>query len=105
MDVAGDKEIKPAVAIVVAKAGTGRPVAERNAGAFTDVGKGAVMIVVVEPVLAVVGHVEVGPAVIVEVAHGHSEAPAVVGHAGLGSNVGKGAVVVVVKQGGVRRFS
>ena len=55
MNVAGNKEIEAAVAVVVAPGCAGRPVAERDAGLFGDIGKGAVVIVVVEAILAEVG--------------------------------------------------
>ncbi len=102
VDVAGDEEIEPAVAVVVAPGGAGGPVAERDAGFFGDVGEGAVVVVVVEAVLAEVGDVDVGPAVVVVVGDGYAEAPAVVGDAGFGGDVGEGAVVIVVEERGVR---
>ena len=98
-----DEEIEAAVAVVVAPGGAGGPVAERDAGFLGDVGEGAVVVVVVEAVLAEVADVDVGPAVVVVVADGHAEAPAVVGHAGFCGDVGEGAVVVVVEERGVRR--
>ena len=74
-----------------------------HTGLLRDVGEGAVVVVVVEAVLAEVGDVDVGPAVVVVVADGYAEAPAVVGDAGLGRDVGEGAVVIVVEERGVRR--
>ena len=107
VDIAGNEEVEPAVAVVVAPGGAGGPVAERDAGLFGNIGEGAVVVVVVEAVLAEVGDVEVGPAVVVVVADGHAEAPAVVGDAGFCGDVGEGAVMVVVEERGVgrRRFA
>ena len=102
MNVAGNEDIEPPVAVVVAKARPGGPVAQRDAGRFRNIGEGAVVVVVIETILAVVGDVEVGPAVVVEVANRHAEAPAVVGHAGLVGDVGECAVVIVVKERGMR---
>ena len=101
--VAGDEEIEPAVAVEVAPGSAGGPVAERDAGFFRDVGEGAVVVIVIEAVLAEVGDVEIGPAVVVEVADDSAEAPAIVGDAGFGGDVGEGAVVIVVEERGVRR--
>ena len=101
MDVAGDEEVELAVAVVVSPGSTGGPVAEGYAGFGGDVGEGAVVVVMVEAVLAEVGDVEVRPAVVVVVGDGCAEAPAVVGDASFGGDVGEGSVVVVVEEGGV----
>jgi hypothetical protein len=61
------------------------------------------MVVVIEPVLAIVAYENVGPAIVVVVRNGHAKTPAVVGHPGLRRHIGKRAVVIVVEQGGVRR--
>ena len=82
VDVAGDEEVEPAVAVVVAPGCAGGPVAESDAGLLGNVGERAVVVVVVEAVLAEVGDVDVGPAVVVVVADGDAESPAVVGDAG-----------------------
>ena len=82
VDVAGDVEVEIAVAVVVAPGGAGMPVAEGDAGLFGHVGKRAVMVVVVEAVLAVVADEEVGPAVVVVIGHGAAVTPAVVLDAG-----------------------
>jgi hypothetical protein len=63
--------------------------------------KGAVMIIAVEAVLAVVAHVDVGPAVVVVVGDADAVAPAVIGDAGFFRHIGKGSIVVVVEQGGL----
>ncbi len=104
VDVAGDKQIEPAIAVIVAESGSAGPVAELDAGFFGHVGEGAVVVVVVEAVLAVVGDEEVGVTVVVVVADGYAKAPAVVGDSCLGGDVGEGAVVVVVEEGGVGRL-
>ena len=57
--------------------GAGRPV-KGCTGFRGDIGEGAVVVVVVEAVLAKVGDVEVGPTVIVVAADGYAEAPTVV---------------------------
>ena len=100
VDIAGDEEVEFAVAIVIAEGGAVGPVAERDAGLFGDVGKGAVVVVVIEAVFAEVRDVEVGPAVVIVVADGDAEAPALVGDAGFFGDVGEGAVVVVVEERG-----
>ena len=102
VDIAGDEEVEAAVAVVVAPGCPGRPIAEGDAGFFSDVGEGSIMIVVVEAVLAPVGNEQVGPAVVVIVGDSNSKAPSIVGDAGLGGYVGEGSVVIVVKECGVR---
>src|ERR1017187_9947272 len=102
MDVAGDKQVEPAIAIVISKRRTRGPPPKRDTGLLRYVSEGAVVVVVVQPVFAIVGYEDIGPAVVVVVADCDAEAPAVVGHAGRRSNLGTGAVVVVVKKRGVR---
>ena len=100
MDVSGDEEVEAAVAVVVSPCGSGGPVAQGYAGFFGDVGEGAVVVVVVETVLAEVGDVDVGPAVVVVVGDGYAYAPAVVGDSSFIGDVGEGAVVIVVEESG-----
>jgi hypothetical protein len=104
VNVAGNKQVEPPVAVVVAKARAGGPVAQRDAGSFSHVGKGSVVVVVVQAVFAVVADVEIGPAVVVEVSHRHAKTPAVIGDARFLGHVGKGSVVVVMKERGARRL-
>ncbi len=103
MNVAGDEEVETSVAVVVAPGGAGGPVAEGDAGFFGDVGKGSVVVVVVEAVLAEVGDVDIGPAVVVVVGDRGAESPAIVGDACFGGDVGEGSVVIVVEERGVGR--
>ncbi len=98
VNVAGDEEIEAAVAVVVSPGCAGGPVAERHACFFGDVGEGAVVVVVIEAVLAEVADVDVGPAVVVIVGDGDADTPALVGNAGFFGDVGEGAVVIVVKE-------
>src|ERR1039457_4143827 len=67
VNVAGNEEIEAAIAVIVAEAGAGRPVPQRDTCLLGHIGKGAIVIVVVEPVLAEVGDVEVGPPIVVVV--------------------------------------
>src|SRR5262245_33026152 len=83
LHVAGNEKIEPPVAIVVAPGRAGGPAAQRDSGLFGNVGEGAIVIVVVEPVLAEIRNVEVRPAVVIVVADGNAKSPALVGHAGL----------------------
>src|ERR1035441_8592057 len=103
MNISGDKQIQPAVAVVIAPGCTIGPVAQRHSSLFRYICKGSVMIVVVETVLAKVGHKYIRPAVIVIVADGDTESPAIVRYAGFFCNVGKCPVMIVMKQGRVRR--
>ncbi len=87
MNITGNEEIETAIPVVVAKTRPRGPVTEGYAGCFSHVGKGAVVIVVVKAILAVIGHVEVGPAIIVIVAYGHAKTPPVIGDARLRGHV------------------
>ena len=60
------------------------------------VGEGAVAVVTVEPILAVVGEEEILPSVVVVVAHANALRPAGIAEARLGRNIGKRAVSIVV---------
>ena len=68
-----------------------------------DVGEGAVAVVAVEGVLAVVGDEEVVPAVVVVVADADALPPAGAGEAGFDGDVGEGAVAVVFEEMAGRR--
>src|SRR2546429_2715114 len=74
-------------------------------GFFADVGKGAVAIVVVENVLAIVGDVEILESVVIVVAHADTLAPSSVGQAGFGGDVGERAIVVVAIEVARRGFA
>ncbi len=103
VNIAGYEEVQAAIAVVVAPCRSGGPVAELDAGLFRDVGEGAVVVVVVQPVLAVVRDEDIGPAVVVVIAHDRAEAPAIVRNACFGGDIGEGAVVIVAEEGGMRR--
>src|SRR5713101_8761516 len=62
------------------------------------------MVVVVEPVLAVVADKEIGPAVIVIIRHRAAVSPAIVRHTGLLRYFGESSVMIVVEQCRVWRF-
>jgi len=103
--VAWDEEVEEAVAIVIAPSRSGGPAAESHAGFFGDVRKSAVVIVVVQAILAEVGDVDVRPTVIVVIGDGDAEAPTFVGDAGSGGDVGEGAIVIIVEERGARAGS
>ena len=103
MDISGDKQVQPAVAIVIAPGCSVRPVAQRHSSLFRNIGKRSVMIVVVETVLTEVGHKYIRPAVIVIVTNGNTESPSVIRYAGFLRNIGKRSVMVVMKQCRMRR--
>src|ERR1700722_18373421 len=101
--VTGNEEVEEAVVVVIAPSCTRRPSTESDSSFFRNVGKRAVVIVVVEAVLAEIGNVNVGPAVVIEIAHHHAEAPALVSDSGLVGYVCEGAVVIIVEQHRPRR--
>src|SRR5271156_441366 len=101
-NVAGNKEIEKTIVIVITPGRARRPSAQRDSSFFSNVGKGAVVIIVVEAVLAEIRNVDVGPAIVIVIANHGAKAPALVGDSGLVGDVGKGAVVIVVEQHGPR---
>ncbi len=103
MHIARHKEIQPPVAVVVAPSCAGRPAACRDPGFLSNISKGAIVVVMEEPIFTVVRHVNIRPAVIVVVAHDRTKAPTVIRYAGLRSGICKCAVVVVVEERGMRR--
>src|ERR1700738_3519880 len=102
LDVAGNEKIDQAVTIIVAPRGSGRPPAQSDASFFRYLGESAVVVVVIQAILAVVGDVNVRPAVIVIVSDGDAKTPALVGNTGFVGDVRKSSVVIVVKQHCVR---
>src|SRR5580658_8865830 len=74
--VTGNEEVEESVVVVIAPGRTRRPSTERDSSFFRNVGKGAVVIIVVKAVLAEIGDVHVGPAVVIEIAHRHAVFPA-----------------------------
>jgi DNA-binding response OmpR family regulator len=73
--VAGDEQIEPAVAVVIAKARARRPAAVAgDAHLLGDVGERAIAVVAIQPVLAEVRDEEIDAAVVVEIARGDAEA-------------------------------
>ena len=95
--VPGNEKIQSTIVVVVAPRRPCRPSTESHSRSFGHVCEGAVVVVVVEPILAKIRHVKIGPAVIIIVSNGYSESPAFVGNAGLGSRVRKRAVVIIAK--------
>src|SRR5258708_5095588 len=95
--VARDEQAEAAVVIIVSPTRSRRPSTQRHASFFRDVGEGAIVIVVIEAVLAEVGDVNVRPAIVIVVTNGNAESPALVRDSRFVSHIGKGAVVIVVE--------
>ena len=79
-----DEEVEEAVAVALDE-GAARSVmdaGQKQAGLFRDVGEGAVAVVAIEPVLAVVGDEEVVEAVVVVVADADAHGPSGLRRAG-----------------------
>ena len=98
MNVSWNKQIQPAVAVIVAEARACGPVAERDARLLRHIGEGPIVFVVVQAVLSEVGYVEIGRAVVIVISHGDSETPSVIGHARRVRNIREGAIVIVMKE-------
>ncbi len=93
-DVAGDVEVEPAVAVVVAERAARGPAVDGDARARRDIGEAAAL-VAVQPVHSEVRDVQILIAVVVEVARAHALSPALVGDAGLGGDVAEPAATEV----------
>src|SRR5487761_1416296 len=72
VNVSRHEQVQIPIAVVVAEGWPGRPVPQRYASFFGDIGKCSVMIVAIEAVLSEIRDVKVGPTVVVEVAHCHA---------------------------------
>ena len=75
-----------------------RVLAAGDSGLRGDVGEGAIAIVAVEDVLAVIGDEEIVAAVVVVVADADALSPAGVTEAGFGGDVGEGSVAIVFEE-------
>ena len=96
VQVGGDIEVEPAVAVVVAEGGARVPVeAARDARLLCDVGEGPVAVVVEQEAVADVGDEQVGAAVVVVVGRRAARAPGIPGHSGLLGDLRERAVAVV----------
>src|SRR5215467_368421 len=104
VDIARYEEVQQAVAVVIAPGCSRGPAAERHTSLFGNIRERAVVIVVVEAVLAEVRDVDIGPAVVVVVGDGHAESPTVIRNSCFSGDVGERAVVIVVKKHGARRW-
>src|SRR4029077_10524729 len=83
------EKIKKAVVIIVAPRGTCGPATKPDTGFSGNISKSAIVIVVIQPIIAVVGHVDVRPSIVVVVADGNAKAPPFVGNTSFFGNVGK----------------
>src|SRR5438105_7105149 len=110
MRVAGEigfEDVEVAVAVVIHKGATGGPACllARYARFFAHVSEGAIAVVVVEGVLAVVGEEKIFETIVVVVAYANSLPPAGARQAGFAGDVGKGAVAIVFEQIADRFFA
>ena len=89
VEVAGNEEIQPAVAVVIHECGARAPQRFADAGLGRDVGKGAVAVVAIERRAFEAGHEEVGPLVVVVIADRDAHAVTAEAHAGRRGHVRK----------------
>src|SRR4051794_14898096 len=84
LQIIGDEEIEVAVAVVVDPSAAGAPagVITKQAGGFGDIAEGAIAVIFVELVLAVVGDEQIFEAVVVVVADANAASPSSVMQAG-----------------------
>src|SRR5260221_9030853 len=91
--VTGNERIEQTVVVVVSLGWSGGPAAESDASFFGDICERPIVIVVVQPVLAVIRDIDVRPAVVVVIAHCNAKSPAEIGDAGFFGDIGESAVV------------
>ena len=98
VDVVGDEQVEPAVAVVVGERRTGRPSRIADARLRGDVRERAVAVVAIQPVRAEAGDVQIVPAVVVEVGGDGAHAPPGVADARLVGDVDERAVAAIPPQ-------
>ena len=98
-DVAADKKVEVAIAVVVAESATRRPAADGDAEFGGQVFEGAVAPIAVKPVGAEIGDVEIASAVAVDIGRTNAHTPAGISDAGLVADVFEGAVAAVAVKG------
>ena len=103
LHVTWNKQIQPPVVVVITPSRSCRPSPQCHTGLLGDVGESAVVVVVIQAVLAVVCDVDVRPAVIIVVPHGHAKSPAFVRGTRLFGDIAKSAVMVIMEKHGSRR--
>ena len=98
--IATDKQIEVAVAVIIQPGDSGMEGASIVRSAHPcllgHIREGAVAVVVVEHIFAILADVEVRPAVVVEIGDGYAQAVTGSRHAGLVCNIGKSTVAVIV---------
>src|SRR6266480_7756799 len=97
LQVTWNKQIEQPVVVIITPGRSGRPSLQCYPGLLGDVGESAVVVVVIQAVLAVVGDVDVRPTIVIVVPHGHTKAPTLVRNTGLFGGLAKSAVMVVVE--------
>ncbi len=80
----------------------GQTFVEGHTSLHRDIGKGAVVIVVIEPTGTDIGHVQIGPAVVVVIADDATRSPAVVRHTSARGHVSERAVMIVMEESRMR---
>src|SRR2546430_8106745 len=97
LQVTWNKQIEQPIVVIITPGRSGRPSPQCYPGLLGDVGESAVVVVVIQAVLAVVGDVDVRPIIVIIVRHGHTKSPTLVRNAGLFGDLAKSAVMVVVE--------
>src|SRR5207247_6318725 len=103
VDIVGDDEVEPAVAVVIEEAGRRGPQGVFDSGGLGDVDEGAVAVVAEEADAAVFGNENVGETVVVDVGDGDAHAVTADVEAGAGADVFEAAVGFLVVQPVARR--
>ncbi len=103
LDIIHHQQIEQSVAIVIHPSCSHSPqpskleVRARQTGAFCDVGKGSVSIIVIEGVAAHAGNEDVLKAVVIVIADGHADVETLASYASLFRHVSKSAIAIVAE--------
>src|SRR5258708_29453965 len=98
IEVAGNKKIQSAIAIIIAPGRASAPTFARNAQLLSHVGEGTVAVVVIKPRDAKVADEDIGSSVIIIVAHRHAHSPWLIRHSRFGGHVFELPITPVVVQ-------
>jgi hypothetical protein len=90
------EQIEPAVVVIIAERGAGRPAAVSDSRFFGNVGESPIAVIVIEVIASQTGDVDIDPSIAIVIAGCHSHGPTRIGQPRLFGNVGKRAVAIVV---------
>src|SRR6202171_5843670 len=101
--VAGNKEIKTPIAVIVSPRRTGTPTFACDTKLLSNIRKSSIAIIMIKTRDAEISHVHIRVAIVVVVTHGYTAAPTLVCHAGFVSYIFEFPVAQIVVERSARR--